>query len=177
MKPLPRARRTRTASSDSDPYPVALALLAGRELSTAQVRDRLHRRGFADAAIEETLARLRDERVIDDRRTALARARQAVLVKHRGRLRALRELESLGIDGACARAVLDEVLREIGEQALVERALARRLRGPITSHAEFRRLYQYLVRQGFGTDLAASTLKKHARPTAWLDEGAVKADD
>lgn len=178
MNPVPRARRpTRAASSDSDPYPVAVALLAGRELSAAQVRDRLHQRGFAKAPVEATLARLRDERLIDDRRTALARARQAVLVKHRGRVRALREIEALGIDRDSARAALDEVLHDVDEHALVERALERRLRGPITRRAEFRRLYHYLVRQGFSSALAVTALTKHARAGAWLDEGALTTDD
>jgi SOS response regulatory protein OraA/RecX len=173
----PIARRSRPASSEIDPYPVALALLAGRELSAAQVRDRLHQRGFATAPIETTLARLRDERLIDDRRTALARARQAVLVKHRGRGRAVREIEALGIDKDSARAAIDDVLHDVDEHALVERALERRRRGPIASRAEFRRLYEYLVRQGFSSALAVAALKKHARAGAWLDEGALKAED
>jgi SOS response regulatory protein OraA/RecX len=141
------------------------------------VRDRLGRRGFATAPIEAALARLREHRVIDDRRTALARARQAVVVKHRGRLRVLREIEALGIDRETARGAIDEVLGDVDEHTLIERALARRLRGPITSRAEFRRLYQYLVRQGFSTGLAVTALKTRARPAAWLDEGSLKTDD
>ena len=60
-------------SSDAQrAYVDALRMLARRELSEAQVRQRLVRREHGQAAIDEALARLRNERAIDDARVAEA---------------------------------------------------------------------------------------------------------
>jgi regulatory protein len=154
----------------SDPYPVALALLAARELSAAQLGDRLRRRHFDEPSIDATLARLRGDGALDDGRAAVARARYAALIKHRGRIRTLREVEALGIDREQARAAVNEVFEGLDEAALAERALSRRLKGAVVSDTEMRRLYQYLVRQGFSAHLAAATVKARRRRRSGSDD-------
>ena len=148
-------------------------MLARRELSTAQVRERLRRKGLTHQEIEPAVRRLRREGALDDRRTAVAYARHAAAVKLRGRRRTLQELERLGLGGTQARAAVDEVFGDLDEQALLERALARRLRGPIRDSAELRRLYQYLVRQGFDGHMAMATLNARAAAVT----GVVEEDD
>jgi SOS response regulatory protein OraA/RecX len=47
---------------------------------------------------------------------------------------------------------VDTVFRDVDQSALLERALARRLKGPgalIRTPAEYRRIYAALLRQGF----------------------------
>mgnify|MGYP000548360594 CR=1 FL=1 len=44
------------------------------------------------------------------------------------------------------------------EAAVLERAIAKRLDGPIRDRAQFRRLYQALLRQGFLPDRVAAAL-------------------
>ena len=146
-----------------NPYIVVLRWLARRELSVAQVRQRLHERGFGHDQIDTTIDRLRVNRALDDRRAALAYARAAVSVRLRGRSRVLRELEALGIDREDASAAVDEVFSDVDETTLLEQALARRLRGPVQDPAHFRQLYQYLLRQGFEPGIAIATLKARAR--------------
>jgi regulatory protein len=147
-----------SSSETPDPHLIGLTLLARRELCTEQLRQRLRRRAVPDDAIESALHRLREAGALDDRRTATAYARQSVSIKHRGRLRTLREIERLGVDRTTARAAVDEVFEDVDERALIERALRRRLEGGITDRAHFRRLYQYLLRQGFDSDLAVAVL-------------------
>ena len=154
------------SSSDTpDPYLLGLTLLARRELCAEQLRTRLRRKAVAPEDIESAIHRLKADGALDDRRTATAYARQAVTFKHRGRLRTLREVERLGIDRTTARAAVDEVFEDIDEQALIERALGRRLKGGITDRAHFRRLYQYLIRQGFDSGLAVAVLTRHTGPS------------
>ena len=141
-------------------------MLARRELSSAQVRERLGRKGLAPADIERAIRRLRREGALDDRRTAVTYARQAALVKLRGPSRAVAELEARGIGKSDARAVVAEVFGELDEQMVLDRALARRLTGRVQDRAQFRRLYQYLIRQGFDGGLAAATLRARAKATA-----------
>ena len=139
-------------------YQVALRLLARRELSTGQLRDRLTRRELPPSEIEAAITRLTRERAVDDARTALAYARRAAEVKLRGQSRTRREIEALGIDPATARRAVAEVFDEVDEASVRERAIAKRLDGPIRDRAQFRRLYQALLRQGFPPDRVAAAL-------------------
>ena len=132
-------------------YVTGLKMLARRELSEAQIRTRLARRQFEPDDIDAAVTRLQAERALDDRRTALACARTEAHVKRHGRLRALRQLETLGIARDVARAAVGEVFGDLDERAMIARALQKKLRGRprIASPAEHARLYQFLMRQGF----------------------------
>src|SRR5439155_10378092 len=79
----PRARQARHAlmSDCADrAYVAGLTLLARRELAEHQLRERLARRKFEPDEIDAAVTRLRRERAIDDRRTALACARTEMRV-------------------------------------------------------------------------------------------------
>ena len=146
-------------------YLDGLTMLARRELSEAQVRQRLARRRHDRDAIDEAVARLKEERAIDDLRTAGAIARTETSIKSRGQLRSLRRIESAGIASAIAKRAVDEVFATIDEEALLESALARRLRARerIEDDAEFARLYRYLIGQGFEADRVVKTLEARRR--------------
>jgi regulatory protein len=148
-----------------DPYLDGLKMLARRELSEAQVRQRLARRGHEDAAIDEAIDRLKQEHAIDDRRVAEAIARSEAGAKHRGRLRITRKVESAGIDGATARRAVDEAFRDVDDDVLLDRAIARRMRTrtSIDDDAEFRRLFRYLVGQGYEADRVMKALGARRR--------------
>ena len=126
-------------------------MLARRELCEAQVRTRLARRQFEPDDVEAAIARLRSERALDDRRTALACARTEAHVKRHGRLRALRQVEMLGIARDVARAAIAEVFGDLDEYELIEQALSRRLRHDATLEEPtvVRRVHRYLLAQGF----------------------------
>jgi regulatory protein len=148
-----------------DSYVDALKMLARRELSEAQVRQRLQRRGYEESVIHDTIARLKEERAIDDARVAEAIARTETSSKRRGRLRVKSKIERAGISGAAARRAVDEAFSDIDETALIEAALAKRLRnrtGP-DDDREFRRLYRYLIGQGFEADQVLKALTARRR--------------
>jgi len=146
----------------SSTYVAALALLARRELSEAQLRQRLLRKGHQPEEVEEAIVRLREERAVDDRRVAEAIARTAVTVKRRGRLRVEREIQRAGIAPEIARHALDGVFETLSDDELLESALARRLRGrTISDQREFSRLYRYLLGQGFESDRIVAALNRH----------------
>ena len=77
-----------------------------------------------------------------------------------------RDINVRGIDRGLAQSAVDAAYREIDEDALIERALARRLRGPIDSPAALRRLYHHLVRQGFDGAAARAALAPHTAAAA-----------
>jgi len=146
-------------------YVTALGLLARRELAEAQLRTRLAKRKFEDDEIDAAMTRLRRERAVDDRRTALACARTQVRIKHRGRARVVRHIEALGINRDIAREAVAEVFAELDENALLEQALDRRLRHglSLSDAAVFRRVHRYLLGQGFDPGRVTELLRRRAK--------------
>jgi regulatory protein len=137
-------------------------MLARRELSEAQVRQRLARRSHESDQIDDAVARLKEERAIDDRRVAEAIARSETSLRKRGRRRVTRKIESAGISSSLARQAADETFHAIDADALLDAALAKRLRHGrvIADDREFNRLYRYLVSQGFEADRVLARLRK-----------------
>ncbi len=142
-------------------YVDALRMLARRELSEAQVRQRLARREHSEEAIDEAVARLIAERAIDDGRVAEAIARSETSIRKRGRLRVTRKIQSAGVSASTAKRAVDEAFGAIDGDALLESALAKRLRRGTTAidEREFNRLYRYLVGQGFEPDRVLARLR------------------
>ena len=142
-------------------YTAALRMLARRELSTAQIRERLARREFTPADIDDAVSRLAATGALDDLRVARAVARTRANVRRQGRNRVVRELAVIGIPREIAERVIAEVFGELDEDALLEQALSRRLRGTMSLHdpAVRRRLVAALVRQGFAPSAIMRTMR------------------
>ena len=143
-----------------DAYVDGLKLLAGRELSEAQVRQRLARKEYSPSDIDAAIARLKEERAIDDVRVAEAIARSETSTKRRGKLRVRMQIERAGIAPATARKAVDDVFSEIDADAMLDAALTRRMLGreTIDDDKEYQRLYRYLLNQGFDSDRIARAL-------------------
>jgi regulatory protein len=141
-------------------------MLARRELSESQIRQRLTRRGYERDAIEEALARLKQERAVDDARVAAAIARSETGLRKRGRRRVAQRIQQAGIAGSTAREALDRVFADLDDDALLLSALQKRLRGEATipDDRAFQRLYRFLVSQGFEHDRVLSALKARRAP-------------
>ena len=148
-----------------DTYLAALKMLARRELSEAQIRQRLARRQHDEDAIDKAITRLKADRSLDDERVAGAIARSETGLKKRGRYRVTRQIEAAGIAPSIARRVVDETFAAIDADGLLKDALTRRLRGRtrIEDDREFQRLYRYLVAQGFEPDRVMALLRTYNR--------------
>jgi regulatory protein len=146
-------------------YIDGLKMLARRELSESQVRQRLARKGHEPDAVDEAVARLLGERAIDDTRVAEAIARTETTVHRRGKARVRLQIERAGIAKSIARQTVDEVFGEIDSEAHLQAALKKRLRGraTITDDREFMRLFRYLLGQGFDTDQVMKALTARRR--------------
>lgn len=153
-------------------YLDALHLLARRELSVDECRQRLLDKDHPAEDIDAAIAHLLETGGLDDARVARAYARTAVNIKGRGRLRVQRELNDKGIPRDVAAAALAEVFGDADERAMVARAIQKRLRGRTTvkDRAESARLYQYLMRQGFTPAAVMAALRKLRSGTRSVDE-------
>jgi len=147
----PRSRGS-ASSPEPDAFTLALTLLGQRELSEAQLRTRLARRGCAPGAIDEVVERLRADRTLDDSRVARAAARLEAAVRRRGPVRVRQRLRAMGLAPDLVDQALAETFAEIDQQGLLDAALDRRLRGRSLASLDDRerqRLVRALVGQGF----------------------------
>jgi regulatory protein len=142
-------------------YIDGLKLLGRRELSEKQVRQRLARKEYQPDEIDEAVARLREERAINDHRVAEAIARTETGIRKRGKIRVRMQLERAGIAKETAKAAIDGVFEGIDDAALLESSLRKRLRGreTIADDREFARLFRFLIGQGFESDRVMTALK------------------
>ena len=151
--------------SQADPYTAGLALLARRELFTEELRVRLIRQGYNARQVEETIRRLTAQGSLNNLRAAKTYARNAVQNKSRGRSRVLKELDQRGVSSSDSQQAIDEAYSDVNEAILLSRVLSRKLSGPITSQAHFRRLYAALIRQGFDGTAIVKLLKSKTAST------------
>jgi regulatory protein len=151
---------------------LALRWLAARELAAASITSRLVDRGFDLAVVDAVVARLTENRAIDDERAVRACARTLVVVKLRGRQRAQRELEAMGFRSELARRTLGDILGDTDELALAGRVLAARMHGRqvISDAASYRRLYGALFRRGFSPSIVRDALKPYWKRGGTPDE-------
>ena len=141
-------------------------MLARRELSVTQLRERLREREHSTDDIEDAITRLTTSGQLDDGRVARAYARTAANVKGRGRLRVQQELHAIGISREIAAEALAETFGDIDERSLIDKAIQKKLRASGTvarrdlSRQERARLYQYLMRQGFTPGGISAALRR-----------------
>jgi regulatory protein len=143
-------------------YTDALRLLARRELTEKELRNRLLDRDHPRDEIDRVVTHLLESKTLDDDRVARAYARTASGVKGRGRLRVMRELTEMGVARQTATEAVAEVFADVDERALIAKALQKKMRGRprIADAAEHARLYQYLMRQGFTPAAIVAALRK-----------------
>lgn len=143
----------------------AVNLLAHRARSREELRRRLSRKEFPDAAIAETLAWLEERGYVDDRGFAEAFVRDRLRLRPRGRVGLIQELRTKGVDADIAEAAIVAVMdaEEVDEVGLAReaaeawarknRSALRKARGSREARLRARRrLYGHLARRGFAPD-------------------------
>ena len=119
--------------------------------------------GYTDNAIKSALERLLADRTIDDRRAATAVARTEARVRRHGPHRVMGKLIAMQFDRDLAKEVAREIFGEEDQEALIDTALDRRLRGKtdhLTDPHERQKLIAYLVRQGFSASAASAAIRQ-----------------
>ena len=137
---------------------VAYRYLAYRPRSEAEIRERLHRRGFEDSQIEIVINKLKEQKFLDD--TAFAQFWKENRETFRPRSQRLTRLELR------KKGVADEIIKEVTDDSndmdsAYHAALSKAQRLPKQDYEVFRRrLGDYLKRRGFGYTVINQTVKK-----------------
>jgi regulatory protein len=150
--------------SASDPFSTALRLLARCERSSADLRERLRRRGFAEAAIAAAVQRCTELGYLDDARYARLRARSLVAGGRAVGTRLRQDLLRHGIAAEEADAAIAEAGGDGADENLLAALLERRY--PDFSWAaaddrQRRRVTGFFLRRGFPLALVLSVLKQN----------------
>jgi regulatory protein len=138
----------------------ALRRLARRDHTEAELRQALVRHGFAAAVVEETLARLRAEKYLDDQGFATRFAHSRVAHHGLGRNRVRQALRARGLSRAIIETGVAEALRDVSEVESLE-AVARRYwrqHGRDEPLQRIRKLWAFLLRRGFPAGLVRDRL-------------------
>ena len=138
-------------------------MLGQRELSEAQVRTRLARRGCDADAITNALERLKRDRTLDDGRVARAAARLEAGIRHRGPASVRQRLQSMGLADDVVQKAVTEAFEDVDELALLDAAFERRLRGRELAELDDKaraRLVRGLVGQGFSFGAVLRKVRK-----------------
>jgi regulatory protein len=150
-----------------DCYLAALRILNYRFNSSAELKRKLTAKKFDRQLVDETIARLREEKWLDDERFAAAYVRTRMMKKV-GPLKIERELHAVGVDDETTRRVLRENGdddRELDDlNALCDkrkRLLLRRHGAGYLETAEGRnKLAVYLLKQGYDAALVQRVVRE-----------------
>lgn len=142
----------------------ALKYMGPRPRSETEIRSRLSRHGFDNGTIQQVLAKLKDQGLVDD--AAFAQFWRANRENFRPRSRRLLKLElrQKGVDSETIAAATADVDDELGAYLAAQRK-ARSLSG--LDYPDFRkRLGAFLKRRGFDYELVNHTIDR-----VWQEEG------
>ena len=149
----------------------ALRLLTYRPRTEREVRDRLVRR-FSEDTVEDVVAALRAQGLLDDARFSRQWAESRSARKPRSARMIARELLAKGVDGALAEEAVSEV---DDEDAAYRACLKYSGAGSRTHDAAFqRRLLAYLQRRGFSQSVSRRAIGRLMDELA--AEGGARSD-
>jgi regulatory protein len=137
----------------------ALRLLSLRPRAEAEIKQRLVRKGFAEAVIDETLERLREKNLVDDSQFALAWVENQSTFRPRGRRLLKMELRQKGVPEPKIEQALDEMQDEADLAYQAAERAAQRMSG--LEWQQFRlKLSQFLARRGFSYEVVSQTVAR-----------------
>jgi regulatory protein len=136
----------------------AYRLLDYRPRSQSELRERLRRRGFDGDTIETVIARLKEQKLLDDLAFAEFWKENRQSFSPRSRWLTRRELKQKGV----ADDVIERVVADVDDEASAYRAaIAKAGNIPAADYEVFRkRLGEYLKRRGFGYGVIKKTLER-----------------
>lgn len=151
----------------------ALKLLSFKPRSIAELRERLLEKIWAEeSVVDQVIARLIELRYLDDEQFAASYASSRLTIRPLGRTRLRRDLQRKKIPSQVTEQTLDEIYSGQTEEELIDRAVSKRLRlkGPPQSPEDIKKLFDYLMRRGFGYQLALKKAREAAKGVSAIDE-------
>lgn len=143
-------------SAERSTYDRALTLLEYRARSVAELRRKLIEKGAPKAETDEVIARLLDQKLLDDTDFARQFARTRIAGAGASRIRILQELRRKGVAAEVAEQALEELeeIEGLDASASIHRVAEKKWKtlAKLDDFTRRRRLYAFLARRGFNPD-------------------------
>jgi regulatory protein len=157
-------RRSRKPLDEPALYEYAVAALARRMRSVAEMKRLLRPRVTADAAgeavVEAVVRRLKDYNYLNDSAYAATFSTSRKENEKLGRRRVITELKVRGVHGEVIEKAVGAAYQGVNEERLARQFLARkRMRKPSTQK-DAARIFRAMARAGFSTGVIIGILKK-----------------
>jgi len=175
--PFSRARRKRTLT-DVELYDYAVGSLARKMRTVAELkrlwRQRVEPNQDGAGAVEAVIAKLREQKYLNDSRYAASYSEYRQTNEKFGRRRVTSDLKAKGIHDQIIQLAVDAAYEGVNEEKLARQFLNRkRLKKP-QSQRESARIFRTLVRAGFSQSTIFKVLKRWDVDDAVL--GALSAE-
>jgi len=136
----------------------ALQFLGYRPRSEGEIQRRLRQRGFAQQAIDTTLAKLRDWRYVDDGDFAQRWIENRLVHRPRSARLLTQELRQKGVDAGTATAAIDEAaIDEVADAKALAADKMRKL-SSLPDDVRVRRITGFLARRGYSFGVIRAAL-------------------
>jgi len=143
----------------------AVNLLTYKPRSENELRLRLLEKDWTNAEIvEAVLTKLKEYNYLNDEQFAKEYAAARLRQKPIGKRVLKQKLVLKKLDKETVDAALEKAFKETPEEEIIERAIEKRLRlkGKPETREDSKKLYDYLLRQGFSYDLVSSKMREIA---------------
>ncbi|MGD2065358.1 MAG: regulatory protein RecX [Dehalococcoidia bacterium] len=151
------------SNSSQDCLNAAYHYLSYRPRSEGEIRQWLHRRGFASEVAEQTIIKLREQNLSDDFAFARFWKENRLSFKPKSKRLIKKELR----DKKVAAEIIEEVTEDIDDEAIAYRLGSNRISA--LAHLDYRdfyrRLSSYLAYRGFGYEVI-----KHTAALIWREK-------
>ena len=143
--------------------------LSYRPRSESELRERLHRRGFADDSVEAVITKLKEQGLVNDMAFAQFWKDNRESFSPRSQWLTKLELRQKGVDGDIIAQVVDAI---DDTDSAYRAALSKAHSLPLSDYQGFRRrLGEYLKRRGFSYGMI-----NHIVEQVWQEQGGVGLD-
>lgn len=143
----------------------ALKFLSARSRSTAELEKKLKRKRYSAMAIEETVAVLKRQGFLDDEKFAKLFANSLTYSRPTGKSKLKFDLKQKGVPADVIERTLGN-LQDYDEAKMAEELVRKRLRlmSGVPEEAKKRRLFGFLQRRGFASDVIFKALDRVSFP-------------
>jgi regulatory protein len=153
----------------------ALRNLGHREHSVSELRQKLARRAASSTDVEETMVRLKESGLTDDKRFAEAFASARLNDRGFGRQRVLRDLQTKRVSNTDAAAAVEQTYADTDEASLIDAFLQRKYRGKdlqafLSEQKNLANAFRRLRLAGFSSSASLAALKRHSASAEDLPE-------
>ncbi len=161
--------------NDEDLYAYAVRLLAGRSLSSGEVREKLRQRAAEGVDLDSVIGKLKEYRFLDDQRFAEGFATSRRDNQSFGQFRVMQDLRKRRVAPGLAKETAQSAFDGVDEVDQATAYLERKYRNKdlpvfLAEQKNAASAYRRLRLAGFGSSASIQVLKRYAREAERLEE-------